>query len=93
MPSGYPPSILELTFKPKGKETELTMVHSKVPVAQSKMYSEGWMMYLLGASQKILPVKEELDPESALCAFLGNSDCGSNGPDSRRSSPAPDKEQ
>ena len=42
-PAGYPPSILTLTFRSKGTKTELTMVHSKVPVEQVKMYSEGWV--------------------------------------------------
>ena len=42
-PAGYPPSILELTLKPKGTGTELTMVHSKVPAEQAEYYAEGWM--------------------------------------------------
>lgn len=42
-PSGYPPSILQLTFKPKGGKTELVMVHSKVPAEQVEMYTEGWV--------------------------------------------------
>ena len=41
-PAGYPPSILELTLKAKGKGTELTMVHSKVPAEQAEYYAEGW---------------------------------------------------
>ena len=45
-PKGYGPSILELTLKSKGdNETELTMVHSKVPESQVQMYSEGWQEY------------------------------------------------
>ena len=41
-PEGYPPSILEITVKPKGKKTELTMVHSKVPAEQGDYYAGGW---------------------------------------------------
>ena len=42
-PTGYPPSIVELTLKPKKDgETELTMVHSKVPAEQIEDYTEGW---------------------------------------------------
>lgn len=44
-PEGYPPSLLELTMKPKGKKTELTMVHSKVPEDQVDYYAEGWKDY------------------------------------------------
>lgn len=42
-PEGYPSSMIELTFKPKGKKTQLTMVHSKVPAEQAESYAEGWM--------------------------------------------------
>lgn len=42
-PPGYPPSVVELTFKPKGKGTELTMVHSKAPAEQAESYASGWM--------------------------------------------------
>jgi uncharacterized protein YndB with AHSA1/START domain len=41
-PDGYPPSILTITLKKTGNMTELTMVHSKVPKAQMKSYSDGW---------------------------------------------------
>lgn len=41
-PAGYPPSIFELTFKPKGTGTEMTMVHSKVPAEQVEYYAKGW---------------------------------------------------
>jgi len=41
-PSGYPASILELTFKAKRKKTELKMVHSKVPENQVDYYAQGW---------------------------------------------------
>jgi uncharacterized protein YndB with AHSA1/START domain len=57
-PSGYPPSILQLTFKPKGKGTELTMVQSKVPASQSKMYSEGWMTYYWEPLRKYFKTKK-----------------------------------
>jgi uncharacterized protein YndB with AHSA1/START domain len=42
-PEGYPPSLLELRFRAKGKKTELTMIHSRVPEEQVKYYAEGWM--------------------------------------------------
>jgi len=41
-PAGYPPSILELRLKAKGKKTELTMLHVKVPKEQVEYYTEGW---------------------------------------------------
>lgn len=44
-PEGYPPSLLELTLRAKGKKTELTMVHSKVPHEQADYYAEGWKEY------------------------------------------------
>jgi len=44
-PEGYPPSLLELTLKAKGKKTELTMVHSKVPEEQVDYYAEGWQEF------------------------------------------------
>ncbi|MDE1852340.1 MAG: SRPBCC domain-containing protein [Thaumarchaeota archaeon] len=44
-PEGYPPSKMELRLKPKGKKTELTMIHSKVPAEQAKRYAEGWQEY------------------------------------------------
>ena len=53
-PAGYPPSVLELTFKPKGKKTELTMVHSKVPADQVEYYSEGWKEFYWGPLKKYL---------------------------------------
>ena len=51
-PAGYPPSILELTLKPKGSGTELTMVHSKVPAEQVEYYAKGWMEYYWGPLKK-----------------------------------------
>ncbi len=44
-PKGYPPSLVELTLKPKGKKTELTMVHSKAPAEQADDYAQGWTDY------------------------------------------------
>jgi activator of HSP90 ATPase len=44
-PAGYPPSIVEITLKPKGTGTELTMVHSKVPAEQKEYYAKGWKEY------------------------------------------------
>jgi len=44
-PKGYPPSLVELILKPKGKKTELTMIHSKVPAEQAADYAQGWKDY------------------------------------------------
>ena len=44
-PAGYPPSVVELTFTPKGRKTELKMVHTKVPAEQAPEYAEGWNDY------------------------------------------------
>jgi uncharacterized protein YndB with AHSA1/START domain len=41
-PPSYPPSVVELTFRPMGNKTRLTMVHSKVPAEQAESYAEGW---------------------------------------------------
>jgi len=56
-PEGYPPSILELTFKSKGKKTELTMVHSKVPEEQLDYYAEGWKEYYWEPLKKYFAMK------------------------------------
>jgi uncharacterized protein YndB with AHSA1/START domain len=57
-PTGYPPSIFELTLKPKGTGTELRMVHSKVPAEQVDYYAEGWRDYYWG------PLKEYFEKTS-----------------------------
>ena len=44
-PVGYPPSIVELTLREKGKKTELTMNHSNAPDEQAKEYAQGWKEY------------------------------------------------
>ena len=44
-PRGYPPSLVQLTLKARGKKTGLTMVHSKVPADQGEEYAEGWKEY------------------------------------------------
>ena len=41
-PEGYPPSLLELRLRAKGKKTELTMIHSRVPEEQVEYYADGW---------------------------------------------------
>ena len=51
-PAGYPPSILELTLKPKDKGTELSMVHSKVPAEQVEYYAKGWNDFYWGPLKK-----------------------------------------
>jgi len=57
-PAGYPPSILELTLKPKGKGTELTMVHSKVPAEQVDYYAEGWKEFYWAPMKKYFAAKQ-----------------------------------
>ena len=44
-PAGYPASLVELTLEEKGKKTELTMIHSRVPAEQAKEYAQGWKDY------------------------------------------------
>jgi activator of HSP90 ATPase len=58
-PKDYPVSILELTLKAKGKKTELTMVHSKVPAEQVDYYAEGWKEYYWKPLQKYFTKKKE----------------------------------
>ena len=41
-PVGYPPSMVELTLKAKGKKTELTMFQSRAPAEQADSYAQGW---------------------------------------------------
>jgi uncharacterized protein YndB with AHSA1/START domain len=53
-PEGYPPSLLELTLKAKGKKTELTMVHSKVPQDRVEYYAEGWKEFYWEPLKKYL---------------------------------------
>jgi activator of HSP90 ATPase len=57
-PKGYSSSKLSLSFKKKGKGTELTMVHSQVPASQSKSYSKGWKDYYWKPLQKYLNKKK-----------------------------------
>ena len=42
-PVRYPPSLVELTLRPKGKRTELRMVHTKAPAEQAEEYAQGWI--------------------------------------------------
>ena len=44
-PEGAPPSRLELTFRPKDGGTELTMVHSEVPIQHADAYESGWVTH------------------------------------------------
>lgn len=44
-PEGHKSSQLKLTFKKKGKGTQLTMVHSKIPAGRSKDLGDGWAEY------------------------------------------------
>lgn len=41
-PEGYPPSRLELTFKKVEGDTEILMVHSRVPEEQAEDVKQGW---------------------------------------------------
>lgn len=42
-PTGYPPSIVEFSFRAKKGATEVTMVHSRVPAEQAESYRQGWI--------------------------------------------------
>jgi activator of HSP90 ATPase len=42
-PKDFPPSKLELTFKDLGGKTEITMVHSDVPLSQEADLKQGWI--------------------------------------------------
>jgi activator of HSP90 ATPase len=44
-PQGYGPSRIEFRFVPKDDGTEVTMVHSSVPVSQVEDYRQGWVDY------------------------------------------------
>lgn len=57
-PRGYSSSKLSLSFKKKGKGTELTMVHSEVPASQSKDYASGWRDYYWKPLQKYFSKKK-----------------------------------
>jgi activator of HSP90 ATPase len=39
----YPPSVVEFSLKQKGNRTEVTMIHSEVPVEQAESYEQGWI--------------------------------------------------
>ena len=41
-PEGYPPSMIEFTFKKKAGGTEVKMVQTNVPAAQAENYEKGW---------------------------------------------------
>ena len=42
-PTGYPPSIVEFTFRQTKNGTKLTMVHRNVPAEQASSYRQGWI--------------------------------------------------
>jgi len=42
-PDGYPPSLIEFTFKPKAGGTEVKLVQTNVPADQAKGYEKGWI--------------------------------------------------
>lgn len=42
-PQDFPPSRLELTFKELEDKTEITMVHSDVPITQEDDLRKGWI--------------------------------------------------
>jgi activator of HSP90 ATPase len=42
-PDKYPSSILDLTFKAKKGDTQIFMIHSRVPRSQTARYREGWI--------------------------------------------------
>jgi uncharacterized protein YndB with AHSA1/START domain len=42
-PAGNPPSIVEVTLRPRVKKTELTMVQTRTPAEQAEDYRQGWI--------------------------------------------------
>ena len=42
-PDGYPPSKLEFILKKVKDKTELTMIHSNIPIEQEKELKQGWI--------------------------------------------------
>ncbi len=44
-PKGFKPSLLELTFIPKRKGTEIKLVQKDVPAEQVRNYERGWEEY------------------------------------------------
>jgi activator of HSP90 ATPase len=44
-PVGYPPSIIEFTFKPRKDGTEINMRQINVPSLQANSYRQGWIDY------------------------------------------------
>jgi len=44
-PEDYPPSKLEFTFKEVNGKTELTMIHSDIPIDQKEELKKGWADY------------------------------------------------
>lgn len=56
-PKGYPPSILELTFKAMNDGTEITMVHANVPSHQVDSYRQGWVDYYWNPLKEYFGIK------------------------------------
>ncbi len=44
-PDGQDPSLVEIRLAPCDGGTQLTMVHSRVPVSQAGSYEKGWVDY------------------------------------------------
>jgi activator of HSP90 ATPase len=44
-PAGCRPSLIEITFKPKGEGTVVTMIQKDVPSVQAGNYRQGWTDY------------------------------------------------
>ena len=51
-PDGCPPSILEITLKPKGAGTEIHLVQTNVPASQAKQYRQEWVEYYFAPLKK-----------------------------------------
>jgi activator of HSP90 ATPase len=56
-PEGYPPSILELTFRAMDEGTEVMMVHSNVPSQQVDSYQQGWIDYYWNPLKEYFGIK------------------------------------
>jgi len=57
-PEGYPPSLIEFTFKPKAGGTEVKLVQKNVPANQAKEYEKGWTDFYWNPLKKYFDLKK-----------------------------------
>ena len=54
----YPPSVVEFSLKQKGNGTEVTIIHSKVPLEQAESYRQGWIDFYWEPMKKYFKKKQ-----------------------------------